>query len=65
MNVRVGPGVAYPVILTAPLGAQGEIVSISDDGTWWVVHMPGAPNDQGWVSAEHVRTENAGNVPVL
>jgi heat shock protein HslJ len=49
----------------APLGAQGEIVGISADGTWWVVRVPGAPNDQGWVAAEYVRAENAANVPVI
>lgn len=65
VNVRTGPGAAYPVILTAPLGAQGEIVGVSADRTWWVVRVPGAPNDVGWAAAEYVRAENADNVPVI
>ena len=65
VNVRTGPGLEYAVIVVAPLGARGEIIGISQDGTWWVARVPGAPNDQGWVSAEYVRVENAGNVPVV
>jgi heat shock protein HslJ len=65
VNVRTGPGNLYDVILLAPLGAQGEIVGISQDRTWWVVNIPGAPNNQGWVSAEFVRAENAQDVPVV
>ena len=65
VNVRVGPGVQYPVIGVAPLGATGEIVGMSYDGTWWVVRVPGAPNEQGWVAAEYVRADNVGDVPVL
>jgi len=29
------------------------------------VHIPGAPNDQGWVSASVVAVENVDNVPVI
>jgi heat shock protein HslJ len=65
VNVRTGPGTAYPVILTAPLGTQGEIVGVSADRTWWVVRVPGAPNGVGWAAAEYVRAENAENVPVV
>jgi heat shock protein HslJ len=65
VNVRTGPGSAYSVILLAPFGAQGEIVGVSQDGTWWVVLVPGAPNNEGWVSAEFVSATNAENVPVI
>jgi heat shock protein HslJ/uncharacterized protein YraI len=65
VNVRTGPGATYPVILLAPLAAKGEIVGVSADRTWWVVRVPGAPNDVGWVAAEYVRAENANNVPVI
>ena len=65
VNVRTGPGSAYRVIMLAPFGAQSEIVGISQDGTWWVVLVPGAPNNEGWVSAEFVSATNAENVPVI
>jgi heat shock protein HslJ len=65
VNVRVGPGVQYPVIGIAPLGTKGEIIGLSQDRTWWVVRVPGVPNDQGWVAAEYVRAQDAGSVPVI
>jgi heat shock protein HslJ/uncharacterized protein YgiM (DUF1202 family) len=65
VNVRTGPGTEYKIILLAPVGAKGEIVGTSPDRTWWVVRVPDAPNDQGWVAAEYVRAENIGNVPVV
>jgi len=65
VNVRTGPGTEYEVLLLAPLGAEGEIIGVSADRTWWVVRIPGAPNDQGWVAAEYVRAEDADAVPVV
>jgi heat shock protein HslJ len=65
VNVRTGPGTVYPVLLTAPFGATGELVGVSLDSTWWVVSIPGAPYDQGWVAAEYVKVENAEGLPVM
>lgn len=65
VNVRIGPGVQYPILMIAPLGARSEIVGVSRDGNWWAVRVPGAPLDHGWVADEHVRAENVGGVPVL
>jgi heat shock protein HslJ len=65
VNVRTGPGVAYPIILLAPVGAKGEIVGVSPDRSSYVVSVPGAPSGVGWVAAEYVRVENADNLPVI
>ena len=65
VNVRTGPGVVYPIIGIAPMGTQLEVVGISADGTWWAVHIPGAPNNLGWVASEYVIVENVDNVPVI
>jgi len=65
VNVRTGPGTEYDVILLAPLGAEGEITGVSSDRTWWVVRVPGAFNDRGWVAAEYIRAEDADAVPVV
>ena len=64
-NVRTGPGTEYPVIGVAPLGATGRVVGVSEDGGWWTIFIPGAPNNQGWVSASTVQVENVDNVPVV
>ena len=65
VNLRTGPGLEYPVIGIAPFGSVLEVVGVSRDGTWWAVRLPGAPNNQAWVSDEFVQVEDAGNVPVL
>ncbi len=65
VNVRSGPGVEFPVIGIAPMGAQLEVVGVSEDGTWWAVRIPGAASDLGWVAGEFVAVENVGNILVL
>jgi heat shock protein HslJ/uncharacterized protein YgiM (DUF1202 family) len=65
VNVREGPGTEYPVIGIAPFGATLEVVGVSQDGTWWAVRLPGAPNGRGWVADEFVEVENVENVPVM
>lgn len=65
VNVRTGPGLEYTIIGVAAYGTTGEVVGRSQDATWWVVRVPGAPGGLGWVSAEFVRVENAGGVLVI
>lgn len=65
VNVRSGPGTNYPLIGTAPFGAEGAIIGMSADGRWWVTPIQGAANGQGWVSVNYVQAFNAGNVPVI
>ena len=63
--IRTGPGTDYPSIGAAPFEETGEIVGVSEDGEWWVVALPEAPNEQGWISAAFVEATNAGDVPVI
>lgn len=65
VNIRTGPGTVYPSLGAAPLGSRGEVVGVSADREWWVVRVPGAPNNQGWVAAAFVTVANAENVPVI
>ena len=65
VNVRTGPGVEFPIIGIAPFGSTLEVVGASRDGTWWVVNIPGAPNNYGWVSNEYVQVQNGDNVLVI
>ncbi len=65
VNVRTGPGSAYPIIGAANFGVEGAIIGRSADGLWWVSSIQSAPNGQGWVSADFVRVFNTGNVPVI
>ncbi len=65
VNVRTGPGEVYPIVLVAPFGSEGLITGRSADGAWWVLFVPGAPDNNGWVAADFVSAENAQNVPVV
>jgi heat shock protein HslJ/uncharacterized protein YraI len=63
VNVRTGPGTAYPVIGVAPFNTKGVISGKSADRQWWVTPLQG--NIQGWVSADYVKTYNTDSVPVV
>ncbi|MCL4857845.1 MAG: PD40 domain-containing protein [Caldilineaceae bacterium] len=65
VNVRTGPGTDYPILGVAPQGATGEIVGVSEDGQWWVAHVPTAPNEQGWVATAYIEATNAEDVPII
>lgn len=65
VNVRTGPGQAYPILGAADFGVEGAIIGRSADGAWWVTPIQSAPNGQGWVSADFVQAFNTGNVPVI
>jgi len=54
LNVRQGPGLAYPVIGTAAAGDEFPVIGLDPNGDWLqVVTESGEP---GWVSAESTYT---------
>ncbi|MGD2048227.1 MAG: META domain-containing protein [Chloroflexota bacterium] len=65
VNVRTGPGIEYTIIGIAPFGTTLEVVGVSRDSTWWVVNLPGAPNNYGWVTDEFVQVQNGEDVLVI
>jgi uncharacterized protein YraI/heat shock protein HslJ len=67
INVRSGPGTAYPSYGIAPTGATAIVVGVSEDGQWWVIQLPTdvSPTGQGWVSGEYVEVRNVENVPII
>jgi heat shock protein HslJ len=64
-NVRTGPGTIYPIMGIAPQGTDGRVVGVSEDGNWWAVFVPGAPNNIAWVANSTVSVENVDNVPII
>jgi uncharacterized protein YgiM (DUF1202 family)/chitodextrinase len=64
LNIRSGPGVAYPVIGLLQSGQTAEVTAVSPDAGWWQVKFPGASSGYGWVSARYVTAQNVMNVPV-
>ena len=64
-NVRTGPGTEYDIVGVLPQGTQAQIVGRSEDAAWWVLNVPPAPNNQGWVSVDLINARNADTVPVI
>jgi uncharacterized protein YraI len=67
LNVRTGPGNAYPSLGKVPIGTILGVVGISPDKEFYVVNVPTEINQsgQGWIQARFVRAENVSNVPVV
>ncbi len=60
-----GPGTNY-VVYGAFLGSQtAVVVGRSEDGQWWAINVPVAPDGNGWVAATAVTVTNANNVATL
>jgi hypothetical protein len=51
LNVRAGPGTAYPKIGELARSASVRALARSADGRWWQIDYG---NDTGWVSADYV-----------
>lgn len=65
LNIRGGPGTAYPVLGLLRAGQTAEITGVSLDGQWWQIKFSGVPDERGWLAAQFVTAENVGNVPVV
>jgi len=66
VNMRIGPGSAYPVVGIIADGTVLTIVGVSQDREWWVVENPEAPEEQVWVSRNFVETNMvARDVPTI
>lgn len=54
INVRGGPGVAYPVVGALDSGASVSIVGRTENGAWWQIDQGGGAI--GWVANQVVET---------
>lgn len=68
INVRSGPGTAYPVVAQLQPGRPVDILGRNGDGTWWQVLL--GSGDEGWVAASVVNVSGpmddvavAANIP--
>ncbi len=65
LNVRQGPGAAYPASGTVALGNVFDVTGVSADGNWLQINKAGSP---GWISSQpaYVRiTGSLDNVPTV
>ena len=64
-GIYSGPGTNYVLYGNAQAGQSAVVVGKSEDGQWWAISIPVAPNGTGWVSSGWVTTTNVSNVSVL
>lgn len=64
-TIYSGPGTNYVVYATFLGGQTATVVGKSEDGLWWAISVPVAPNGNGWVDAAWVTVSNADGVAVL
>lgn len=64
LNIRLGPGLEYPILFSAPNGERYTIIGQLPGNSWWqVCCVAGNP---GWVSGDGVLVEgNTADIPVV
>lgn len=67
LNVRAGPGTAYPVVGRLAQGQSAEITGRDQYANWWQIVFPAAEGEQAWIAAggEFSTAVNADNVPLV
>lgn len=68
LNVRSGPGNAFPTFGVVPIGSTAQAIGISPDGRWYVVAVPTSvtASGQGWVTGNAVSISPVGaQLPVI
>jgi len=65
LNVRSGPGVAYPIVGLLQTGQTAEVTGVSADRNWWQIQFPGVPDERAWLAASYTTATNTGNVLIV
>lgn len=67
INLRFGPGFAYPVIGYALRGQVFPVTGQSEDGLWLRLHVPFpvSADNSAWVYSANLQSLVSGNVPVI
>lgn len=64
-SIYSGPGENYVLYASFLSGSQAKVIGKTEDGLWWVISVPPAPNGQGWVSGASVTVTGADGVAVV
>jgi PKD repeat protein len=65
VNIRGGPGTAYPILGLLRAGQTADVTGINADAGWWQIKFSGAADGHGWLSAKYVTAQNTSNVPMV
>lgn len=56
-NIRFGPDISYPTVLTAPAGSSFRVLQLHALVPWVRLAVPESPTGDGWVFREVIRIE--------
>ncbi|MEW5959517.1 MAG: PA14 domain-containing protein [Chloroflexota bacterium] len=65
VNIRSGPGTAYPVVGVLRAGQSAEITGIAPASGWWQIKFEGLADGRGWVAIQFVTAQNVTNIPIV
>jgi uncharacterized protein YraI len=65
LNVRSGPGTTFKSLGLLEPGAAVSLTGKNTTASWFQIDYSGGPGGHGWVTAQYVQTEAAGELPVL
>jgi len=63
LNVRAGPGTNYERLGLLAAGSTAAIIGRTEDGSWWQIIYPAAPDGRGWIAAGYGAASNAESAP--
>jgi hypothetical protein len=49
-NIRTGPGTAYDVVGSLPLGGTAKVAGRNDANTWWYIEFSGGIGGHAWIA---------------
>ena len=58
LNVRAGPAITYEKVGLLEAGSEAPLIGQNEDGDWWQVDYPDAPEGTGWIAAEFAEARN-------
>jgi uncharacterized protein YraI len=65
LEIQAGPSGEGAILGYLEYGQRVEVLGASEDGQWMAIKMPYFESGRGWVAADRVKVENAGEVAVL
>lgn len=64
VNVRSGPGAGFESLGLLEAGERVQVVARDEDGDWYQILYPSAPQGRGWVAAQFVRLAAGAEIPL-
>jgi uncharacterized protein YraI len=65
LNVRSGPGTTYKSLGLLEPGAAVFLSGKNSSASWFQIDFSSGPGGHGWVTAQYIQTDAAGELPVL